>query len=180
MSHAMEEVFATAECLCPKVEVEQAIDGLADAIEKRLAGCNPLVLCVLTGGIALVGQLLPRLCFPLQLDYLHATRYNNQTHGKELAWIAHPTTPLVGRTVLVVDDILDEGLTMAAIIEYCRKAGAREVFTAVLVRKDCPRQVELCPDFVGLEIPNRYVFGYGMDYRGYWRNAPGIYAVRGL
>ena len=82
--------------------------------------------------------------------------------------------------MLVVDDILDEGITLAALLNYCRDAGATEVLSAVLVRKDRPRSVDLIPDFVGLEIPNRYIFGYGMDYHGYWRNAAGIYAVKGL
>ena len=174
----MEEVFAAAECLYPQAAVEEALDRLAVAIQTRLADRDPLILCVLTGGITPVGHLLTRLTFPLRLDYIHATRYNNQTQGGALAWLAYPTTSLAGRVVLVMDDILDEGMTLAAILTHCRDAGALEVFSAVLVRKDRPRTVDLCPDFVGMEIPNRYVFGYGMDYHGYWRNAPGIYAVR--
>ncbi len=180
MGHPMEEVFATADCLYPQEAVESALDQLASAIGARLADRDPLVLCVLTGGIPTVGHLLTRLVFPLHLDYLHATRYRNQTAGGALTWVARPKTPLVDRVVLVVDDILDEGITLHAILEECRKAGAAEVLSAVLVRKDRPRAVDVCPDFVGLEIPDRYVFGYGLDYHGYWRNAPGIYAVRGL
>jgi hypoxanthine phosphoribosyltransferase len=160
--------------------VEKALDHIADAITSRLAEHNPLILCVLTGGIVPVGHLLTRLTFPLQLDYIHATRYDNQTHGGKLDWVARPTTPLTGRVVLVVDDILDEGITLAALLDYCRNAGAAEVLSAVLVRKDRPRQIDFNPDFVGLEISDRYVFGYGMDYHGYWRNASGIYAVKGL
>lgn len=175
----MNDVFAHADCLYPALEVEAALDRIAVAITARLADRDPLILCVLTGGIVPVGHLLTRLRFPLQLDYIHATRYENQTHGGELSWVARPSTPLAGRVILVVDDILDEGVTLSALLHYCRNAGAAEVLSAVLVRKDRPRQVDITPDFVGLEIPNRYVFGYGMDYHGYWRNASGIQAING-
>ncbi|CAK0755477.1 hypoxanthine phosphoribosyltransferase [Gammaproteobacteria bacterium] len=180
MNHIINEVFANADTLYSIVAVEAALNRLAADITMRLADRNPLILCVLTGGIIPVGQLLPRLTFPLQLDYIHATRYANQTSGGELTWVARPTTSLAGRVVLVVDDILDEGITLAAILNDCQSAGASEVLSAVLVRKDRPRQINLVPDFVGLEIPDYYVFGYGMDYHGYWRNAAGIYAVKGL
>jgi hypoxanthine phosphoribosyltransferase len=173
-------VRAEADLLYPGPAVEAALDRMAGRIAEGLGGSDPLVLCVLSGAVVAVGKLLPRLDFPLTLDCLHATRYRDTTHGGELDWRVRPRVPLAGRTVLVVDDILDEGLTLAAILGYCRAQGAREVRTAVLVDKRRERQVEVTPDFVGLTVPNRYVFGYGMDYHGYWRNAPGIYAVKGL
>ena len=173
-------VYAEADCLYPASAVEAALDRMAAAITERLARHNPLVLCVLSGAIVPLGHLLTRLHFPLQLDYLHATRYHNQTQGGTLQWIARPLTSLQGRVVLVIDDILDEGVTLAAILEHCRAEKANEVYCGVLARKDRPRLVDVQPDFIGLDIPDRYVFGYGMDYRGYWRNAPGIYAVKGL
>lgn len=179
-NHPMNEVVKHADLLHSPDAVTDAFDRLATAINLRLADSDPIILCVLTGGIVPVGQLLPRLTFPLQLDYIHATRYENQTYGSELTWVARPTLSLAGRVVLVVDDILDEGITLAAIIDYCRTVGAAEVLSAVLVRKERNRELNLIPDFVGLEIPNRYVFGQGMDYKSYWRNNAGIYAVQGL
>ena len=109
---------------------------------------------------------------------MHATRYRGDVRGQELEWIARPRTPLEGRTVLVLDDILDEGVTLAAILEDCRAQGARAVHSAVLVDKRIgrPRTLERA-DFTGLSVPDRYVFGFGMDYRGYLRNLPAIYAV---
>lgn len=172
------EAWRRAERLYGAAEVEAALDGMADAITERLGRSNPVVLCVMLGGLVPAGRLVTRLDFPLSLDYVHATRYRGGTKGKELEWIAWPRTPLEGRTVLVVDDILDEGVTLAAILQRCREAGAASVHSAVLVDKRIgrPRALERA-DFTGLTVPDRYVFGYGMDYRGYLRNVPGIYAL---
>jgi len=171
--------YREAECLFTREEVETAVHSMATAIEGRLCDSHPLVLCVMTGALIPAGQLLTHLDFPLELDYVHATRYGSRTRGGELEWIVHPSIALEGRVVLVVDDILDEGLTLAAILEACRRAGAREALSAVLVEKVHDRKNGLEADFVGLRVPDRYVFGYGMDYKGYLRNAPGIYAVKG-
>jgi hypoxanthine phosphoribosyltransferase len=171
------EVFQQADCLFSQPQVELALDTMAAAIQQQLADTNPVVVCLMNGGVVPFGKLLPRLQFPLQVDYVHATRYGARLKGGELEWIAGPYVPARGRTILLVDDILDEGTTLAAIEARYRKDGAKQVFKAVLTRKDRPRKVAIDVDFVGLEIPDRYVFGYGMDYKSYLRNAPGIYAV---
>jgi hypoxanthine phosphoribosyltransferase len=179
-AHQAFEAYRTADLLHPKQAVEAALDRMAAQITAQLADSNPLLLCVLTGGIIPTGQLTTRLDFPLQLDYLHATRYRGATRGGELNWIAHPSISLRDRVVLVIDDILDEGTTLAAIIEHCRDEGASQVYSAVLVDKLHDRKHHhMKADFTGLEVPDRYVFGYGMDYKDYLRNAPGIYAVQG-
>jgi len=176
------KVMAEADCIFTPAEVTAALERLAAAITARLAAANPLVLCVMHGGLITTGQLLPRLKFPLESGYLHATRYGHETCGGHLDWKVRPTENLRGRTVLLVDDILDEGRTLAAIIDYCLQEGAGEVLTAVLVDKQHERKArpELKGDFIGLVSPDRFLFGCGMDYKGYWRNAPGIYAVKGL
>jgi len=150
---------------------------MAAEIQQQLADTNPVVVCLMNGGVVPFGKLLTRLQFPLQVDYVHATRYGLHIKGGELEWIAGPFVPAQDRTVLLVDDILDEGATLAAIEARYRMDGARRILKAVLTRKDRPRKVAINVDFVGLEIPDRYVFGYGMDYKSYLRNAPGIYAV---
>ncbi|MCP4697881.1 MAG: hypoxanthine-guanine phosphoribosyltransferase [Gammaproteobacteria bacterium] len=178
----IQQVWDDADLLCSDAEVKTALDNMAQVITERLGDANPVCLCVMTGGIIPVGQLLPRLHFPLQLDYVHATRYRDKTQGSDLHWKKYPACDMNGRSVLVIDDILDEGLTLTPIIEYCRSKGAREVLSAVLVDK----QRERSPgglkqaDITGLHVANRYVFGYGLDYKGYLRNAAGIYAVKGL
>lgn len=173
-------VMAEADCLYNNEQVADCLDRMAANITDALHDKNPLVLCVLTGAIIPTGHLLTRLQFPLQIDYIHATRYANQTRGGVLNWEVKPHHPLDGRNVLVVDDILDEGVTLDAIMEYCREQGASSVYSAVLVDKKHDRKTGLQADFVGLETADRYLFGYGMDYKGYLRNAAGIYAVKGL
>lgn len=175
-----QQVYREAECLYSAAEVDAAIAVMAGAITTRLCDSNPLVLCVMTGALIPMGRLLTHLDFPLQIDYVHATRYRGTTRGGELCWLARPRHSVRGRVVLVVDDILDEGITLQAILEELRAQGAHAVYSAVLVEKEHARKNGLRADFVGLTVPDRYVFGYGMDYQDYLRNAPGIYAVRGF
>lgn len=172
-------VYAKATCLHTKQEIEAELDRMALEIHATLQDLNPLLLCVMVGGLVLTGNLLPRLDFPLELDYVHATRYNSGTRGGELTWKAKPNAQLKGRTVLIIDDILDGGITLAEIVAYCHEQGATDVQTAVLLDKREARLPKGLPmaNFTGLVIPDGYVFGYGMDYQEYLRNAPGIYVV---
>ena len=176
------QVLAEADLLVGEAGVTVAIERLAAEITERLEKSNPVVLPVMQGGLIFSGQLLTKLRFPLEVEYIHAARYGHATTGSTLKWIARPTIDLKGRTVLLLDDILDEGITLAAISDHCLKQGAKEVLMAVLVEKLHLRKVTpgLRADFFGLEVGDRFLFGYGLDYKGYWRNAPGIYAVKGL
>ncbi|RJG10424.1 hypoxanthine-guanine phosphoribosyltransferase [Pseudomonas cavernicola] len=176
------QVMAQADCLYNETEVEAAIDSVAVSINAELAERNPVVFCVMNGGLIFSGKLLPKLNFPLELSYLHATRYHNETRGGDLFWKAKPEVSFIDRDVLIIDDILDEGHTLGAIVDFCRHAGASSVHIAVLIDKTHDRKArpDLKANYVGLPCVDRYIFGYGMDYKGYWRNAPGIYAVKGL
>lgn len=168
-----------ADCLFTRSQVEAAIDRMSDEITTALQDSNPLLLCVMKGGVVACGCLLPRLDFPLELDFVQVARYGQSTRGGELAWRVEPQHELTGRDVLVVDDVLDEGETMREIIAYCRAHGAATVYSAVLVDKDAGRdsRAGFRADFTGLDAPDRFLFGYGLDYRGYLRNAPGLFAV---
>ncbi len=175
------QVMADADCLYTAAQLDATIERLAGEISRDLADSNPLVFCVMNGGLIFAGKLLPLLNFPLELSYLHATRYRGATSGGELFWKARPEVSLEGRTVLIIDDIFDEGHTLAAIVDYCHQAGSQSVKTAVLIDKEHDRKTpHTQADYIGLPCVDRYIFGYGMDYRGYWRNAPGIYAVKGM
>ncbi|MDO9140620.1 MAG: hypoxanthine-guanine phosphoribosyltransferase [Methylobacter sp.] len=178
MLEKIKHVQASADLLHSEQEVEAAIDNMAEQINNALAECNPLLLCVLNGGIPTFGKLLTRLTMPLTIDSINASRYQNQTSGGSIDWLLKPQTPLNGRTVLIVDDILDEGITLQAICDYCREQGAAAVYSAVLVDKILDHEKPISADFIGLTVENRYLFGYGMDYKGYLRNAPGIYACK--
>lgn len=175
--HEAQAVLDKADRLYSAAEVDDALDRLAHQLTERFSGSDPVVLCVMQGGLIPAGMLLPRLAFPLQQDYIHATRYAGGTRGGELHWIVRPSIPLRDRVVLIIDDIHDEGLTLDAIIQDCRAAGARAVYSAVLINKRHDRKHGLSADFSGLDVDDRYVFGFGMDYKGYLRNAAGIYAV---
>ena len=159
-------------------EVQAAIRRLASEVESRLADAYPLVLAVMGGAVVFAGQILPMLRFPLDFDYLHASRYGAGTKGADIRWRVAPSQDVAGRTVLVLDDILDGGDTMSAIRQRLLGLGAKAFYCAVLVDKALDRQKPIAADFVGLRIPDRFVFGCGMDAKGYWRNLPEIRAMR--
>lgn len=170
-------IAARAELLVSAADMELALDRMAGEIDAALGDQDPLVLCVMTGAVVAVGRLLPRLGFPLRLDYVHATRYQGTTSGGELEWRHRPSAAIRGEHVLVVDDIFDAGVTLDCIQRACREDGAASVQSAVLVEKLRPRDLDLAPDFVGVRVPDRYLIGYGLDYKHYFRNVQGIYAV---
>ena len=170
--HAAEEI-CSAQCVTDEVA------RVAAEITARLQDRHPLVLGVMRGSVVFAGQLLPQLEFPLHFDYLDVTRYGSATVGGEIAWKVSPGTAVSGRVVLVIDDILDEGHTLAAVRAKLLEAGATEFYSAVFSQKNTGRPKPIEADFVGITLPNRYVFGFGMDVRGAWRNLPAIYAVTG-
>ena len=160
-------------------EIASAIARMAVEIEQRFKDKYPLVLVVMGGAVVFAGQLLPRLRLPLDLDYIHATRYGSETTGGGLAWRVEPPPGVRGRAVLVLDDILDGGHTMCAIRDRLLELGAASFQCAVLVEKILQEEKPIAADFVGLRIPDRFVFGCGMDAKGFWRNLPEIRAMRG-
>lgn len=180
IANRYQEVIDNAECLYDSKQVSDALDSMAKEITEQLSDTNPVILCVMTGALITTGHLAVRLQFPLEIDYIHVTRYRGSTRGGDLHWMVEPRTDLKDRTVIIVDDILDGGLTMAAIKDFCQQHKAKDVYTAVLVDKKRVREpgVDFEPDFVGLVAENKYLFGFGLDYEEYLRNINGIYAVK--
>lgn len=172
------EILDSAEQICSAEVVTAAVKRLADEIGESLGESHPLVLSVMGGAVVFSGQLLPLLNFPLDFDYIHATRYGNETQGNLLQWKVMPKENVAGRVVLVLDDILDEGHTLAAIRDKILGLGAKSFYSAVFADKELGRSKPIRADFAGISLPNRYVFGFGMDVRGAWRNLPAIYAVK--
>lgn len=171
-------VLERAVLLHTAAEVQNAIERMASEITARVAGVNPVVLAVMHGGVFTAVELCKRFRFPYEFDYVHVTRYGGGTHGGEIEWRVRPSPRLEGRTVLVVDDILDRGHTLAALNAELDALEIKARYTAALVVKSV-RDAEARPrvDFAGLTIDDVYVFGCGMDYHGQWRGLPALYAL---
>lgn len=178
MTDDAQRMLAESDVVHSAEAVQAALARLAAEIEARLAGRFPLVLGVMGGAVVFAGQLLPRLAFPLEFAAIEATRYGNATAGATIEWRLAPREHVKGRSVLLLDDILDEGITLAAIVDRLSALGAAEVRVAVLAEKDTGRRKPIAADFVGVRVPNRFVFGCGMDARGLWRNLPAIHALK--
>ncbi|MET0547962.1 MAG: hypoxanthine-guanine phosphoribosyltransferase [Xanthomonas sp.] len=176
------QALAQADLLVDRTRIDQAIAQIADAIAADYRGETPVYLTIMHGALPFAGQLALELGSrgqDLQLDYLHATRYRGETVGGELVWKHRPATALYGRRVLLLDDILDEGLTLKAVREWCLEQGATDVRIAALTVKRHDRCVPgVSADYVGVEVPDRYVFGFGMDVNEALRNLPAIYAMK--
>lgn len=173
----LRRVLAGADCLHDAAAVQQAVQRLARELNATYHDRRPLLLVVMNGGLLPAGWLLPHLDFLFEVDYVHATRYRGATIGTELHWLAKPHKPLRDRDVILVDDILDEGITLREIAAWCAGEGARSVRSTVLVQKDLGRAAACTADFIGLVVENRYVFGCGMDYMEYFRHLPALYAL---
>ena len=171
-------ILNSSDILFTAQEVDAAVDRMATEITEKLGDEYPLVLSVMGGAVVFTGQLLPRLIFPLDFDYVHVSRYGDKTHGGELVWKQAPKEDVQDRVVLVLDDILDEGHTMAAIRDKVLELGAKAFYSGVFANKLISKDKPIQADFVGLDVPDRYVFGYGMDVRGAWRNLPAIHALK--
>jgi hypoxanthine phosphoribosyltransferase len=179
LKQAAWDFLENSERISSAEEVQAAVQRVASEIEKRLAETYPLVLAVMGGAVVFAGQILPRLRFPLDFDYLHASRYGAATRGAGVQWRVTPPGGIKDRTVLVLDDILDGGETMSAIRDRLLSLGAKAFYSAVLVEKVLETATKpIAADFIGLRIPDRFVFGCGMDAKGFWRNLPEIRAMK--
>jgi len=179
---SLADALANSEVIHDRATIERAIDAMGAAIASDYAGSVPVFLTVMHGGLPFAARLAMAVGehgVDLEFDYLHATRYRGETSGGELAWKHRPATPLKGRRVLLVDDIVDEGYTLAQVREWCRAEGAAETRIAAMLVKRHDRCVPgLVADYAGLDVPDRYVYGYGMDYHEQGRNLPAVYALR--
>ena len=174
------EVEAHATLLFSKAEIDAGLDKMAQRMHKVLENTNPILLTVMNGGLFVASEIGLRLNFPLQMDYIHATRYHGEVTGASIHWKREPSMSFDGRVVVIVDDILDGGITLQAVKDYCHGRGASQVYTAVLMDKVNARLAGglAHPDFAAVEEPeNHYVYGFGLDYHDYLRNIPAIYSV---
>lgn len=175
----LNQVKKSAQLLYDKKTIDASIHRVATKITRDYREKNPVFLVVMNGGLIFSGKLLPLLDFPAQVDYCHATRYRGETQGGDIEWKVNPSIDLSGRHVVIVDDILDEGYTLQAIIDDCLKNNVASVKTLVLIEKLHQRKVysNMRADYCELTTPDEYIFGLGMDYNHYWRNCDEIYLL---
>ena len=176
----IKEVFDKSSVFVTQDQLEQSFDALASEIEGKHKKDNPIAVCVMNGGLFIASEIVKRLRFPLQVDYIHASRYRNEYSGSQtLNWVKTPNIDPTGRVVILFDDILDGGLTLAEVRRYYQDRGAKKVLTAAMLDKKAPREKGglLQADYYGVEVENEFLFGFGLDYHGYLRNVPAIHAV---
>ncbi len=178
-TQSWENILEHSECLASKSEVLSAINDLAEKITADYQNKNPLILCLMNGGLFLTSELTQRLSFPLRIDYLHATRYRGNTTGSELQWLKMPSFNLANEHVLIVDDVYDEGITLKEVEEKLSEQMPASIKTLVLVNKEHARKPRAYSvNYVGMNLEDKYLFGCGMDYHGHWRHLPQIYALK--
>lgn len=173
-------ILKESDVLVSAADCSAATARMAGEISSAIGAEGPLVLAVMGGATVFAGHLLSQLAFPLEFDYIHVSRYGDKTRGGMLNWKVEPSKQVEGRTVLVLDDILDEGETMAEIRRRVLAMGAKRFLCAVFCEKMIAKPKPIAADFVGIKVPDRYVFGYGMDVSGLWRNLPAVHAVAGM
>ena len=175
----LNQIKSQATLLYSNQQIEQAIQKLARQLYQDYADKNAIFIVIMNGGLIFAGNLLSKLDFPLLIDYCHATRYRGKTSGGEIEWKVKPSQELHGRHVVIVDDILDEGYTLKAIIDELQLSQPASLKTLVLIEKEHQRKAvpDMTADYCELKTPDKYVFGYGMDYNHYWRNCDQIYYI---
>jgi hypoxanthine phosphoribosyltransferase len=174
LEHA-EEIF---DAKAVQAAVKQVATALNARFDQPQDAAFPLVLGVMGGAVVFTGQLLPQLAFPLEFDYIHVSRYGDDDQGGRVVWKVIPRPNVAGRTIIVLDDILDEGETLAHVKQRLLDMGAAEVILVVFADKAIKRSKPVKADIIGLTIPDKFVVGFGMDVYGYWRNLPGLWAIR--
>ncbi|MEW6763564.1 MAG: hypoxanthine-guanine phosphoribosyltransferase [Pseudomonadota bacterium] len=172
-------LLANATQIVTPEEVQAAVKRVAVQLNTRFNAEKsfPLVLGVMGGAVVFTGNLLPQLDFPLEFDYIHVSRYGDADRGGQIVWKVIPRQDVTGRIIVVVDDILDEGETLAHVKQRLLDMGAAEVIIAVFADKDLKRAKPIKADLIGLTLPNEFVVGFGMDVYNYWRNLPGLWSI---
>ncbi|QDD01629.1 hypoxanthine-guanine phosphoribosyltransferase [Candidatus Methylopumilus planktonicus] len=173
----IQELISKSSVIYSEIEIKIVIQNIADQVNQTIKTDDLYVLCVMNGALIFAGQLLPRLEKNIQYSYVHATRYVSSLTGGPIHWLVKPPIDIEGKTVLILDDILDEGITLREIAATCIAMKAKAIFTAVLFDKEIAKEKSYLPNFIGLKVPNRFVFGYGLDCKGLGRNLPHLYAL---
>jgi hypoxanthine phosphoribosyltransferase len=173
----IQSLISKSSVLYSEVEIKNAIHNIANQINQSIQANELYVLCVMNGALIFAGQLLPQLKKNIQYHSIQVTRYGSSLIGDSIRWLVKPPKDIENKTVLILDDIFDEGITLNEIVAMCHTMKAKEIFTAVLFDKEITKEKSHLPDFTGLRVPDRFVFGYGLDCKGLGRNLPHLYAL---
>ncbi len=172
------DILENSEQIFSPQQIQKAIADVAAKLNHdfniREVNTPPLVLSIMGGAAIFTGHLLPHLAFPLEFDFIHVSRYGNDEYGGEFIWKVIPRQNVINRTVIVLDDILDEGQTLLHVRDKLMDMGAAKVVIAVFADKQTGATKPIKPDYIGLQVPNQFVIGFGMDVKGFWRNLPDI------
>jgi hypoxanthine phosphoribosyltransferase len=171
------QILQQSSLIYSALEMADAMDDVAEQINSSLGSSPVVMICVMSGGLYFSGQMLARLNMPVELDYVQANRYQKELSGGELVWTKLPSLDLTGKIVILLDDILDEGLTLHGVYHKCLELGASKVVTVVLADKLNGYAKPIKADYSCVTVPNQFVFGCGMDAYGWWRNLPEIRAL---
>ena len=175
----LNELISNSSLIYSNEEINSAIEDLANNCNSKFINQKITVLPVMKGALIFAGQLVSKLNFCCELDYIHASRYSNNEAQSKLDWKYQPNIDLIkDKVILVLDDILDEGITLNNIKKKLLEMGAKEVLIGVLFDKKINKQKPIKVDFIGLEVPNSYVYGFGLDFKGIGRNIPHLYAYK--
>jgi hypoxanthine phosphoribosyltransferase len=161
----------------PVSDIKEAILKIADKINIDLKDKNPLMICVLNGSFMFSADLLKLIQFPCQISFLKMASYEGVVSSGQIKELFGINENIAGRTVVILEDIVDTGITMRNCINQMKNLGAAEVIIATLLFKPQSLKEDIKLDYVGIEIPNDFIVGYGLDYNGYGRNLPDIYKI---
>jgi len=170
-------ILSRSQLIYSHEEIVSAIDLLAGKLNRQFKNKKALILPVLTGAIPFIGMLLPRLSFTIEVNYFHVSRYQNNVGTNQIR-ITHQPSPesVLNQEVLVVDDILDVGITLKLINEQLMTMKPKSITNVVLFEKQLDIKKEIFAHYVGLDVPDAYVFGFGLDFNGAGRNIPDLYS----
>jgi len=165
------------ELLISQEEIQAKISEAADRLNSEYANKNLSILMIMKGAICVTADLIRKLEIDFSLDYIQASSYgsNGMTSG-QLTITNYEKLDLEGKDVLIVDDIFETGKTMLGVIELVKKKNPKSIKTLMLLVKDVPRKTKYLPDYVLFHIQDRFVIGYGLDYKEFYRGLPAIYA----
>jgi len=167
----------TFETFIKEVDIQKVIKDVAKKINTDLAGKNPLFLVILNGAFMFAADLMKSITIECQISFVKLSSYSGTQTTQVVRELIGLDSSIEGRCVVIVEDIIDTGMTMEHLLKNLKNLGAKEVRIATLTFKPDAFRYNYSIDYVGMRIPNDFIVGYGFDYDGYGRNSSDIYKI---